>query len=102
MKLAKKHPKLCVVLGHFAGVNKNLFKEFVKQDNVWVETSIDVTPNAYREVVLNYGFERLLFGTDFPYSFGEIELMKLKIANLSKEMEEKILYKNAQELLNLK
>ncbi|MBT3407029.1 amidohydrolase family protein [Candidatus Woesearchaeota archaeon] len=100
LKLAKRHPKQIFILGHFAGVNKELFKEYVKQKNIYVETSIDVTPNAYREVVLKYGFKRLLFGTDFPYSFGEIELMKLKFANLGKEMEERILYKNAENLLN--
>lgn len=102
LKLAKRHPKQLFIFGHFAGVNKQLFKEYVKYPNIYVETSIDVTPNAYREVVLNYGFEKLLFGTDFPFSFAEIELLKLKFANLPKEIVEKILYKNAQEILRLK
>jgi uncharacterized protein len=98
MQIAKKHPDLIVILGHFAGVNKLLFSEFLEIPNLWVETSIDVTPNAYREVVLKTGFDRLLFGTDFPYSFGEVELMKLHLANLPKHINDKILYKNAQKL----
>ena len=102
LKLAKRYPKQLFIFGHFAGVNKQLFKEYVKYPNIYVETSIDVTPNAYREVVLNYGFERLLFGTDFPFSFAEIELLKLKFARLPKAVVEKILYKNAQEILRLK
>ncbi len=102
LKLARRYPRQLFIFGHFAGVNKQLFKEFVKYPNIYVETSIDVTPNAYREVVMNYGFERLLFGTDFPFSFAEIELLKLKFARLPKEIVQKILYKNAQEILSLK
>jgi uncharacterized protein len=102
LKLAKRYPKQVFIFGHFAGVNKSLFKEYVKHPNIYVETSIDVTPNAYREVVLNYGFDRLLFGTDFPFSFGEIELLKLNMANLPKSIIEKILYKNAEQILRLK
>jgi uncharacterized protein len=102
LKLAKKHPKQIFVFGHFAGVNKSLFKEFMKHENIYVETSIDVTPNAYREVTLKIGFDRLLFGTDFPFSFGEIELEKLRLAKLPKKITQKILYQNAQRILSLK
>lgn len=102
LKIAKRFPKQIFVFGHFAGANKQLFKEFVKHKNIYVETSIDVTPNAYREVTLKYGFDRLIFGTDFPYSFGEIELLKLKFSNLPKNIVEKILYKNAQKILRIK
>ena len=101
LKLAKRHPNQIFVFGHFAGVNKDLFKEFAKFENIYVETSIDVTPNAYREVIFKHKFERLIFGTDFPYSFGEIELLKLKMAKLPEKMNNKILYENAQTVLNL-
>ena len=100
LKVAKKLPQQIFVFGHFAGVNKKLFQEFVKYNNIYVETSIDVTPNAYREVTLKYNFDRLIFGTDFPYSFGEIELQKLRIANLPQDLVDKILYKNAQRILS--
>lgn len=100
--LAKRHPSQVFVLGHFAGVNKKLFKEYVKHQNIYVETSVDSTPNAYREIVLDGSFDRLVFGSDFPFSFAEIELLKLKMANLPNDIVEKILYKNAQKILRLK
>ena len=49
--------------------------------------------------ISQYGADRLLFGSDFPLWSPETELNSFMELKLSAEEQEKILYKNAMNLL---
>ena len=82
---------------HITNVNKELLYKNNSTSSTQSEQN-DSKEKFTSEVTLKYGFDRLVFGTDFPYSFGEIELLKLKFSNLPENIVEKILYKNAQKI----
>ena len=45
--------------------------------------------------------KRIIFGSDYPFSDQEIELLKVKKAVISENEREDILHGNAEKLLNL-
>lgn len=53
------------------------------------------------KAVEELGPERVLFGTDMPTDNPLLEVEKIKHANLGKEAEDMIFYKNIARLLNL-
>lgn len=99
--LAESFPDMVLVLGHMADCLNDVV-DFVKTyKNIYLETAIHSTPNDIKRIILNIGHERVLFGSDAPYSDQEIELLKLKKADISKEYREGLLHKNAEKILKL-
>jgi uncharacterized protein len=99
--LAKKFPKLKLVMAHFAYSHPLVF-DYVKKNklrNVWFDTS--VTPTQYYIISIGkkLGFDRILFGSDCPYANQEIELLKVKKLDISSINKKKILGLNAAKLL---
>lgn len=100
-RIAEIYPKINFVFGHFANDSNEFFKQVLNYDNLFVETSIVSSPKIIELRCNQIGADRILFGSDFPYSDQEIELLKIKKSNLSSEEKEKILGLNAQKILNL-
>ena len=102
VQLAEFFPRLKIVLGHFANVSKPAIEAVLKQENLFLETSIFSSPFLIEVIARKVGCEKILFGSDFPFSDQEVEVLKIKKSGLSIKEKEKILYYNALDLLNLK
>jgi uncharacterized protein len=51
-------------------------------------------------MILAHSDDHILFGTDSPWKSQKITIQLLKDLNLPKSLEDKILYENAEKLLN--
>jgi len=102
LTLAKRFPKITFVIGHAAGGEEFQFEHISKIKNVYVETSLYSQHSFFESVYRDWKFDRFLFGSDFPFSLPEIEIMKINLARIPKELKRKILYKNAEKILRLR
>ena len=101
VKLAVKFPGIDFIIGHFAGLSWKALEQIKKEDNLYTETSIFGTTFAVRRVAENIGIEKIMFGSDGPYSDQELELLKIKKSGLEKEAISKILSGNSRRLFKL-
>ncbi|MGC8719058.1 MAG: amidohydrolase family protein [Thermodesulforhabdaceae bacterium] len=69
--------------------------------NVWADTAL-ADRSTIRDYIKNYGTERLLFGSDFPFGDPRRELAKILELGLSEEEKERVLGANLLRLLGLK
>ncbi len=99
-RVAEAFPALTVIVGHGAGGEMESIKEIFLCPNVYVETSVDGYARFF-ERAQEMGFDRFMFGSDFPYTSIDIELMKIERAAISGQMKEKMLYENAVKILKL-
>ncbi|HLD04938.1 MAG TPA: amidohydrolase family protein [Candidatus Nanoarchaeia archaeon] len=99
--LARRFPILKVVLGHFGGALTDVFKQVKALDNLFLETSVMSSPHLIEEAVRVCGADKILFGSDVPFSDLEIEVLKVLKTHLSDAEKQKILFKNAARLLGL-
>ena len=71
---------------------------------IWVDTSsslYSISPETARRLIDAYGVDHVLFGSDFPMWKPKEELERFMKIPLTNEEREKILWKNAAELLRL-
>jgi hypothetical protein len=101
VKLAEKFPDVDFIIGHFAGLSWKALESIKTKDHLYTETSIFGTTFAVRRVAENIGIEKILFGSDSPYSDQELELLKIKKSGLGKSEISKILSGNARKLFKL-
>lgn len=98
--LAGLYPKINFVFGHFADDSDIFFERISEFSNAFVETSIVSSPKIIEMRANKIGADKIIFGSDFPFSDQEIELMKIKKSKLSDKEKEMILYENALRLLS--
>ena len=97
--LAIRYPDVRFLLGHF-GANdfvSDTMPALYKRDNIWVETSLALTPamtRFMREVP-----DRVIFGSCSPRSDIPYELGKLRYGEPEPEALEKAVYKNIEKVL---
>lgn len=101
LTLARHYPKINFIFAHFASDSDEFFKQLTQFENAYVETSIVSSPFTIAQRVKQVGSEKILFGSDFPYSDQEIELLKIKKAPISDKEKENILYKNAIKIFKI-
>ncbi len=100
-----KFPNLTVIGAHFGGWS--VWEEAVEVyagRKLYVDTSsslYSLTPEKAAELIEKFGEDYVLFGTDYPMWGAEYELEKFAKIPLTDEQREKILYKNAQKMLNI-
>lgn len=102
-KIKKRFPNLTIIAAHLGGYQRwEEFEEVYGEKNIYFDTSSALwamNPERAREIILSYDCEKIFFGTDYPVkSIGE-ELELLEKLELSDEILEKILYKNASKFL---
>ena len=102
VKLAALFPRMNIIIGHFAGASNVAFGEIAARRNLYVETSV-LSSNYLIGYVTKkvVGADKVIFGSDAPYSDQEIELLKIKKAGLSRSDERKVLGGNISKLLKL-
>ncbi len=100
--LGKHFPKLYLVIAHFGNGSFYVLQEMKKQPRTYLETSIlGSAPATIEMAVEAVGPDRILFGSDVPYSKQYIEYRKIRESRLSRKDKEKILYHNAAHLIKL-
>lgn len=96
-----RYPKINFILAHGG---KDRYRQAsmmaAKYDNVYLDTST-LSYNRSRHTYAVTGAEKILFGSDYPYSHPAIELTKWKLLVRDKKDLGMILYKNAARLLGL-
>lgn len=118
--LFDKYPGIRIILGHMGetlpyllwrldsrwGIikhPKNLKKlpsQYIK-DNFYVTTSGVCANGPLACAIQELGEERVMFSVDYPYESSQIAAQFIEQAPVSKEVLEKICYKNAQKVLKL-
>ncbi len=105
LKVIEKTGHKKFVLAHFGG---NLMWEEVLEKlagkTVYFDTAFTlnvINPELFKKILDKHGDDKVLFATDSPWQDMKNNAETLKSYNLSKETEDKILYKNALKLLNL-
>ncbi len=103
VKIADKFPNLKLVLAHFAASQPLVF-DYVEDnelDNVYFDTSVNCTQFYIKKIGERLGFDRILFGSDCPYSDQEVELLKIKKLDIEDYEKEMILGLNSKKILGI-
>ncbi len=105
-KIADQFPKLTIIAAHMGGMDmpQEAAKYLAGKKNVYFDTAFAsrfLDPEAFTELALLHGPERILFATDCPWSTVPNELELLNRSGLTDAQREKILWRNAAELFDL-
>ena len=97
-------PNLVCICAHLGGWSEwdDAWKALSGYENAYVDTSSSLyamSPEKGREVIRHYSRERVLFGADYPMWTPGEELDRLKRLCLTDDEMERILYQNAEKLL---
>ena len=99
----QKHPKLTVIAAHFGGYTEwDNAIEFLVGKNVYFDTSSSLwklSVEKANEMIMAHGYNKFLFGSDFPMWDHSDELKRFNTLLLSPSEREAILYGNAHSLL---
>ncbi len=101
----EKHPDLTIIAAHFGGYTEweNSFK-YLCGENVYFDTSSTLWKlpvDEANKMIKKHGVEKFFWGSDYPMWDHKGELEKFYKLDLNDEEREKILWKNAAELLGL-
>ncbi len=100
----EKHPDLTIVAAHFGGYTEwDASLEYLVGKNIYFDTSSTLWKlpiEKAKEMIEKHGYEKFLFGSDYPMWDHEDELARFMKLELSTEQNEAILYKNAEKLLS--
>jgi len=105
--IAKKYPGLKVILGH-AGAKDYYYYKVIKMlkknidKNIFIDIAGDIFYRGMVELfVSEIGSEKILFGSDSPWTDPLLTLLSVLRANISKKDKQNIFYNNAADLFNL-
>ena len=97
VKIAKKYPKLPIILGHLRESAISALKEC---ENVYAETS--GTLPDFIELSVDICQGKILFGSDVPYYRYPTQIAIVEAAEISQKAKRKIFYENFQKMFNQK
>ncbi|MUT64891.1 amidohydrolase family protein [Paenibacillus sp. NEAU-GSW1] len=99
-KLAAEFPKTTFIIGHlgFGPCDVEAIETAESKDNVYLETS---TANflAIEQAVERCGYEKVIFGSEYPLSNPRVERAKIDVLNIPDNQKEYIMGKNMLNLL---
>lgn len=104
LRVHRRYPRLRLIAAHMGGFacGEGSVRCLLGED-IWLDTSMSSQRPREREILFRilreHPADRLLFGSDTPWSYISAELNFVRSASLDDERLEKILYKNAQGLL---
>ena len=106
MPLLKNFPNLTIVGAHFGGWS--IWEEACEKlhgiPNLYVDCSSSfhwISTSTAKKIILKYGVDRVLFGTDYPMWSAEEEIEKLLKLNLSESDYIKIFSENAKKVYKI-
>jgi predicted TIM-barrel fold metal-dependent hydrolase len=97
LKIAKKYPKLPIILGHLREAALNAMKEC---ENAYVETS--GTLPDFIELAADIDENRILFGSDVPYYRYPTQIAIVEAAKVTQKVKNRIFCYNFQALFDQK
>lgn len=97
IKIAKKYPKLPIILGHLREATISALREC---QNAYVETS--GTLPDFIEIASDIDENRILFGSDVPYYRYPTQIAVIEAAEISQKKKNKIFFDNLQTLFDQK
>lgn len=104
-KMAKAYPKLIFIGAHFGGYGRWEEVECYKDtSNVYFDTSSSLFIMQKKEperIIEMLSSDRFFFATDYPLFTHAHELKRFMKLDLSEDVREKILYKNAERVLKI-
>lgn len=104
-RVCRMFPELRVICAHLGGYTVwDEAYELLKDIDCMVDTSSSsgfMEREMFERLIKAYGADRVLFGTDFPMWDSKEELERFLSVQLTSTEREKILYKNAEALLNI-
>jgi predicted TIM-barrel fold metal-dependent hydrolase len=105
LQVKKDFPRLTIIAAHFGGfrmwdeVEKNLIGTDVYMDTAFFFGFLP--REKIIRMLLRHRSDRLLFGSDFPLVDQKKDLQYLAALDIPDELKERILFRNARELLGL-
>lgn len=104
--LHDKFPKLKIIGAHMGGVSawESVYFYLAGVENIYLDTAFvagRIPEELYLKIIKKHGTDRILFGSDLPWSRPSAEKEIIEKLPLSSQEVEKIFYKNAVELLKL-
>ena len=101
-KVAEKFPKLTLVIGH-AGMFSSPDAPEVAKDypNVFLEVSVCYEMRNLERTLKIVGADKIMFGSDVPFHHPSLMITRIKLMQLSKVEEEKILSGTARKVFKL-
>jgi len=101
-EMARTFTKVKLIMAHggFLWAREQGVRVASRNDNIYVETSIMYADDVHK-FVSAIGDERVIWGTDSPVSYFDIERRKIEMAVKDNESRRKIMGENILRLLNL-
>jgi len=98
--LAKRFPKLRILMAHLSGCGKRGVQDIKRHENILIDTSGSQPEDGLLEYAANQlGEDRVVFGSDYPGRDMGTQLGRIFSIDISDDAREKILYKNAVSFL---
>lgn len=79
-------------------------EKYIVGTDIYIDTSMGqkfYSQKQFLNIVKNHGANKILFGSDSPWSRADEEIESIKTLPLTEEQKQLIFYKNSQKLLNL-
>jgi predicted TIM-barrel fold metal-dependent hydrolase len=101
VELAQKYPKGKFIMGHMGGADfyVDVPSSAHRASNVFYETSLTCHVGYVDEIIVRAGHKRVIFGSDSPTSQQSVELLKIRLSQLTEEEREDVLGNNFLQLL---
>lgn len=102
--LAELYPDASVIMAHMGQADNywpSAIKAAKKADNIILDVSTFCIPHVIEKAVRDIGAERVIFGSDFPWTFQSLELQKIRLLKINEKEKEMILGQNALRILRM-
>lgn len=105
-EMAEKYPDCKFIGAHMGGMmNWERVLHYIKDtSNIYFDTAYCanfMSDEMFMEMFRAYGEDRILFGSDLPWSYPRDEINMIDRMPISDSAKDKIFYKNAAELLKI-
>ena len=101
VRLAADFPNMSLIIAHLAAMSRDAITEIGRRDNLYLETSILGTTMSMKMLCKSIGADKIIYGSDAPYSDQEIEILKIRKAEISASEKRRILSENARKIIHI-
>ena len=104
--IADAFPTMKIVVAHLGGLRIAESKQYLMGKNVYLDTSwapgLEIlNPQSIVDLITGHGADRIIYGSDRPMTNAARDLKWIQDLPISKESKDRILFRNAMELLEL-
>ena len=97
---AERHPRLKLLVGHACLFSSREVVGVAEEHaNVYLEVSVNYEAGKLEDTIRRLGAGRVLFGSDVPLHNPSVMLQRIRLIGLSKDEEDRILFRNVQSIL---